>query len=264
VEVLIREGIVMGTVNQQESEMVEGIFDLRNLRAEEVMRPKLQIVFLHLEDTHEQIWSVVAESQQRIFPVYDNSRDEIAGLLSLRDLYVSAAQREQKPLSELMKPPVFVPENQPALALLNTLRHSPQGAAIVTDEFGTVRGIVTTDDLVEEVVGDLRPSAISSSKPTLRQTKPDTWLVDGLMEIDEVVEAIPELGDLVEEEEEPFQSLAGYIVHRLDRLPTEGESFQAGKLRFEVLDMDRQRIDKVAIYRVDSDHDQAALTEKMA
>lgn len=250
VQVLVREGIVTGTVDEHESDMVEGIFDLRMVLAEEIMQPKPKVLFLNRDETFAQIWSRVAASQQSVFPVHEGSRDEICGLVSLRDLFTNLASGKQKPLAELLSPPVFVAENQSALSLMDTLRSSPLGAAMVSDEFGTIRGMITLEDLVEEIVGDLRPDVIRRDAASIRPSGKDAWIIDGMMEIDDVIQQIPDLEEVVEREHEPFQTLAGYIVNRLDRLPHEGESFRAGNFEFEVVDMDRQRIDKVIIRRM--------------
>lgn len=250
VQVLVREGIITGMVNENESDMVEGVFDLREVLAEEIMRPKPKVLFLQATESIEQIWSRVAASRQTVFPVHEGSRDEITGLVSLRDLFAIAASGKHRPLAELLSPAIFVAENQPALSLMETLRRSPLGAALVTDEFGTIRGLITLEDLVEEIVGDLRPGPQNQEGAVFRASGTNSWIVDGLMEIDDVVEHLPELEEVVEREREPFQTLAGYIVHRLDRLPIEGETFKAGGFEFEVVDMDRQRIDKVMIRRL--------------
>jgi putative hemolysin len=219
------------------------------------------VLFLHSEETLAQIWSRVAASSQSVFPVHEGSRDEICGLVSLRDLFANAAGGKPKPLSELMRQPIFVSENQPALSLLDTLRASPLGAALVVDEFGTIRGLITLEDLVEEIVGELRPGSAGHDEAKLRTSGSDAWIADGLLEIDDVIRQLPELEEVVERESEPFQTLAGSIVNRLDRLPAEGESFKAGGFEFEVLDMDRQRIDKVMIRRLPED---AAAEQAMA
>lgn len=249
VEVILREGIVTGTVKQEESEMVEGVFDLRDVRAEEVMQPRPRILFLPHDDKPDHYWPQVAATNQTVFPVYEENRDSIVGLVSLRMLFANLASPKVRSLGEICLEPLFVSETQSALSLLDTLRHSTLGAALVADEFGTVRGLITLEDLVEEVVGELRPGDFQKDRPTIRETAEDCWLVDGLVEIDAVEEAIPGFSLLIEEEKEPFQTLAGYIVHRLDRLPTEGEAFSAGEFEFEIIDMDRQRIDKVSIRR---------------
>lgn len=248
VEVLIREGIITGGVHREESDMVEGVFDLRELRAEEVMRPKPKVVFLHKGDMPTVVAEKVAGTRQRIFPVHEDTRDDVIGLVSLRELYASVAKGENRPVLELMHPPRFVSDNQPALTLVAELKKSPLFAAVVADEFGIVRGLVTMEDLVEEVLGIVTPSQEEHSR--IRQPTPDSWLADGLMEIDEVISVIPGLESLVDASKETFQTLAGFIVHHLERLPNEGESFETGGYRFEVTDMDAQRIDKVTIYKL--------------
>lgn len=235
--------------------MVEGVFDLREVLAEEVMQPRPRILFLSHDATPDQYWPQVAATNQTVFPVYEDNRDSVIGLVSLRMLFANLAAPRSKPLGEICREPLFVSETQSALSLLDTLRHSSLGAALVADEFGTVRGLITLEDLVEEVVGELRPGDMRSDRPDIREISEGTWLADGLLEVDAVDEAIPGFSMLAESEKEPFQTLAGYIVHRLDRLPAEGESFCAGEFEFEIVDMDRQRIDKVAIRRLPTGED---------
>lgn len=250
VQVLVREGMITGGFRQEEGDMVEGVFDLREVLAEEVMQPKPRVLFLQVDQTSEHYWAQIAVSRQTVFPVFENSRDEIAGLVSLRDLYVMTVSGKAQPLRAIMHPPVFVSENQPALGLLATLRKSSLGAALVTDEFGTIRGLVTLEDLVEEVVGDLRMIPRSDGELAgMRPSGDSAWLADGAAEIDTIIEKLPDLAEVILAEKEPFQTLAGYIVHFLDRLPSEGESFIAGAFTFEIIDLDRQRIDKVLIRR---------------
>ena len=227
--------------------MLEGVLDLRKLRAEEVMQPKPRITFLQADDTLSDIRAAVIESRQEVFPVIENNRDEVIGTISLRELYGSESTAR---LRDVVKPAVFVPENQPALSLLESLRRAPHSAALVVDEFGTVRGVVTIRDVIEEVVGDLTNTLPEISAASLRQTGPDTWLADAALEIDHVTDAIPGLLSLVEAEEDPFQTLAGFIMHRMDRLPMEGESFAEQGYEFEIVDMDLHRIDKVLIRRL--------------
>jgi putative hemolysin len=250
VEVLVREGLVTGSVHHEESEMVEGVFDLRELRAEEIMRPKPRVVFVHQDDTATSVAEKMEDTRQIIFPVYDVSRDHVVGIVSLRDLYLASAAGKNSKVGELMREPVFVSDNQPALSLLEELRRAPLYAAMVTDEFGIVRGLVTIEDLVEEVVGDIGGHISKPGDAQIRQTAPDSWIVDGMMEIDPVMAVIPGLEALVNAEEESFQTLAGLIVQHLERLPREGESFTMGEFHIEVIDMDRQRIDKVSIRRL--------------
>ena len=248
VEVLVREGLITGNVHHQESEMVEGVFDLRDVRTEEIMRPKPKVIFLHINDTAASAAEQLQDGvRQVVFPVYDETRDHVVGLVSLRALFLSVAAGKNQKVSELMREPVFVSDNQPALTLLEELRNASHHAAMATDEFGIVRGMVTIEDLAEEIVGDLTNRPDLPTSPQIRETAPLTWLADGMAEIDTVNAMIPGFESVSDAEETSFQTLAGFIMQHLERLPREGESFTVGDFDIDVIDMDRQRIDKVSI-----------------
>ena len=255
VEVLLREGLIAGNVRYEESELVEGVFDLRDLKAEEIMRPKPKVIFLHVNDTVASAAEALGDgARQVVFPVYDESRDHVVGMVSLRDLFLSVAGGNTQTVSELMQEPVFVSENQPALTLLEELRNASHHAAMVTDEFGIVRGMVTIEDLAEEIVGDLPANRQDgSTPPQVRETGPQCWLADGMTEIDVVIAAIPGFEAVANAEDDAFQTLAGFIMQHLERLPREGEAFTVGGFEIEIIDMDRQRIDKVSVRKVESD-----------
>lgn len=252
VEVLLREGLITGNVRHEESELVEGVFDLRELKAEEIMRPKPKVIFLHVNDSAASVAEELGEGvRQVVFPVYDETRDHLVGMVSLRALFLSVAAGKDQKVSELMREPVFVSDNQPALTLLEELRKASHHAAMVTDEFGIVRGMVTIEDLAEEVVGDLKTNRPdSSSQPQVRENGPDAWLADGMTEIDAVNDAIHGFEVIANAEDDAFQTLAGFIMQHLERLPREGEKFTVGGFEIEIIDMDRQRIDKVGVRRV--------------
>jgi putative hemolysin len=125
---------------------------------------------------------------------------------------------------------------------------------MVTDEFGIVRGMVTIEDLAEEIVGDLPANRQDgSTPPQVRETGPQCWLADGMTEIDVVIAAIPGFEAVANAEDDAFQTLAGFIMQHLERLPREGEAFTVGGFEIEIIDMDRQRIDKVSVRKVESD-----------
>lgn len=253
VEVLVREGLVTGNLHHQESEMVEGVFDLRDVRAEEIMRPKPKVVFLHIDDTAASAAEHLQDGvRQVVFPVYDETRDHVVGLVSLRALFLSVAAGTNQKVSELMREPVFVSDNQPALTLLEELRKASHHSAVVADEFGIVRGLVTIEDLAEEIVGDLTNRPGIPSSPQIRESGPLTWLVDGMAEIDAVNAVIPGFESVSDAEEDSFQTLAGFIMQHLERLPREGEKFTVGSFEIEIIDMDRQRLDKVSIRQSES------------
>lgn len=252
VEVLLREGLITGNVRHEESELVEGVFDLRELKTEEIMRPKPKVIFLHVDDHAAGVAEELGEGvRQVVFPVYGETRDHVEGMVSLRALFLSVAAGKTQKVSELMREPVFVSDNQPALTLLEELRKASHHAAMVTDEFGIVRGMVTIEDLAEEVVGDLKTNRPDvSSSPQVRETAPDAWIADGMTEIDQINEAIHGFEVIANAEDDAFQTLAGFIMQHLERLPREGEKFTVGGFEIEIIDMDRQRIDKVGVQRL--------------
>ena len=251
VEVLLREGLITGNVRHEESELVEGVFDLRDMRTEEIMRPKPKVIFLQADDTAASAAEQLGNgAHQVVFPVFEGSRDHVVGLVSLRALFLSVAAGRTEKVSELMREPVFVSDNQPALTLSEELRRAPHHAAMVTDEFGIVRGLVTIEDLAEEIVGDLTNRSGSPDHPQIRETAPQAWIVDGMAEIDAVNHAIPDFETVSSAEEDSFQTLAGFIMQHLERLPREGEKFTVGGFEIDIIDMDRQRIDKVGLRRI--------------
>jgi putative hemolysin len=249
VEVLLREGLITGNVRHEESELVEGVFDLRELKAEEIMRPKPKVIFLHVDDTAASAAEELGDGvRQVVFPVYGETRDHVEGMVSLRALFLSVAAGKTQKVGELMREPVFVSDNQPALTLLEELRKASHHAAMVTDEFGIVRGMVTIEDLAEEVVGDLKSNRPDASHcPQVRENGPQSWLADGMAEIDTVNATVPGFEAVTNAEADAFQTLAGFIMQHLERLPHEGEKFTVGGFEIEIIDMDRQRIDKVGV-----------------
>jgi len=251
VQVLVREGMVTGDVQPEENEMVSGVFDLQNIHAEEIMLPRPKVTFLPSDATHEQIWQRIQHSKQSVFPIYEGSRDQICGLVSIRALYASLSQQgTSTTVKSIMQAPSYVVENQPALKLMKTLSETSLGAALVTDEFGTIRGLITMDDIIEEVVGDYRKD--HQETPQLRLLQDNQWIADGMIEIDDILDAFPELKEAVTSEEESFQTLAGFLFHMIDRMPQEGESFVINGLNLLIADMDQQRIDKMIISRINT------------
>lgn len=249
VQVLIREGMVTGDVQPEENEMVTGIFDLQDIHAEEIMLPRPRVTFLPSDATHEQIWQRIQHSKQSVFPIFEGSRDQICGLVSIRALYASLSQQGYNTtVKSIMQAPSYVVENQPALQLMKTLSETTLGAALVTDEFGTIRGLITMDDIIEEVVGDYRKN--QQDLPLIRQLQENQWIADGMIEIDDFLTAFPELESAVQHEDESFQTLAGFLFHKIDRMPQEGESFIINGLNLLIADMDQQRIDKIIISRI--------------
>ncbi len=244
---LMREGLRAGAFNRVESEMVSNVLDLDRLAVRDIMTPRPKIIWLSKQDTHESIWHKIVVSRHSQFPVYDGSRDNVVGVVSVKAIYANLAAGVPVQLGDLMAPPVIVPEIMAVPKLLESFRQSGSHVALASNEFGTIVGMVTLIDVMEAVVGEL-PSQDDRLKPDIRLRPDGTWLADALVDIGRVEELLPGFqADPVAERD--YETLAGYVVKQLARVPHEGDLVQTPRYIFEVLDMDLHRVDKVLITR---------------
>lgn len=247
IKMLMLEGTSSGDFHSAEPEMVEAVLALDRLSVREIMTPRPKIIFLNKDDPHEAVWHKIVVSSHSSFPVYQGNRDHVVGLVTVKAIYANLAANAQVRLAELMMPPLFVPETQPVVQLLETFRSARRHIALVADEFGSVVGLVTLVDVLEAIVGDF-PTAEERLKPEVRRRDDGTWLIDGLIEVEEVATQIPDLV-FPPEGERDYATLAGFVLTQLGRVPQEGETCVHGGFTFEVLDMDRQRVDKLLVSR---------------
>lgn len=242
VRVLMAEGMRAGAFNKVESDIVSSVLELDQMRVRDLMTPRAKVIFLNQDDPHEAIWHKIVVSNHSYFPVYAGNRDHIVGMVSVKSIYANLAANAGVRLKDLMVPPLVVPESQDALQLLETFKQRGKHLALVADEFGGISGMVTLNDVMEAIVGEF-PTAEERARPAAQKRDDGTWLVDGLMEAERVAKAIPGLAfDLSE-----YQTLAGYVTKHLGHLPKEGETFRDQGYIWEVLDMDRHRVDKVLV-----------------
>ena len=248
VKVLMQEGLRAGAFQKVESEIVESVLDLDQLHLREIMTPRPKVIWLNRDDHHETVWHKIVVSGHSFFPVYEGNRDNVVGVVSVKAIYANLAAGVGVNLKDLMVPPLLVPATQNVLQLVETFKKSGKHLALVADEFGSIVGLVTLNDVMEAIVGDF-PSQDERAKPTVT-TRPDgSLLIDAMIDIERVEQALPgfkfENGAGKE-----YQTLAGFVVKHLGRLPREGETFESQGYIFEVLDMDRHRVDKVLVVPV--------------
>ncbi|WCJ58318.1 hemolysin family protein [Fontisphaera persica] len=243
VRVLMEEGRRAGIFHHAEPQIVARVMHLDRLRLSDLMTPRTRIFWLNLQDTPEQIWHKVVVSGHSVFPVYERSRDQVAGIVTVKDLYAQIGAGVPLRLKDLLTLPLYAPFSQRATTLLETFRKTGQHMALVTDEYGGIAGLVTLHDLMEAVLGDF-PSAQERSKPRAVRRTDGSWLVDGMLN---VVDLQPCLPGLLGEEapDRDCRTVGGWVMKRLGRVPAEGDTFVAGDYRVEVLDMDGHRVDKL-------------------
>jgi putative hemolysin len=243
VRVLMQEGLQAGIFYKTEPKMVERVLELDELLVKEIMTPRPKVIFINDEDPHEQMWHKIVASRHSHFPVYHENRDHIVGIVSVKSIYANLAAGTPVRTTDLMVEPLFVPETQPIARLLESFRESRKHFAVVADEFGTVVGVVTLVDVLEAIVGEV-PSQEERIRPEIRARDDGSWLADGSIDIESVEEKLPDLR-FESGEERSYQTLAGFVMDHLDHIPQEGETFKALGWQFEIIDMDRPRIDKV-------------------
>ncbi len=245
VKVLMQEGLHAGVFQQAETVMVESVLALDRLPVREIMTPRAKIIFLNKDDPHQIVWHKIVVSGHSNFPVYQANRDNVVGVVSVKAIYANLAANVGVKVADLMVPPLVVPATQMVVQLLETFRESGRHIALVAEEFGSIVGLVTLVDVLEAIAGDF-PSQEERLKPQAMKRDDGSWLVDGLMEIEPLEQSLAGL-KFPRPPARDFETLAGFVVTHLGRLPKEGETFDWMNYRFEVIDMDRHRVDKLLI-----------------
>jgi putative hemolysin len=249
IQAMIRVGATSGSVGDQEREMLERVFRLGDRRIEAIMTHRADLVWLDLDAPHEDNLRLIRESHFSRLPVAKGDIKEIRGVLKAREYLAACRHGHEPPIADYLHPPLIVPETTPALNLLELFK-SKEGMqiAIVVDEYGDVQGIVTLYDYLESIVGDVRgPGEVPEPEAVMRDD--GSWLLDGLMPMDEVADVLdrPEIVD----EDAGYGRLAGFVMTHLGRVPQMGERFEWGGLRFEIMDMDGKRVDRVLVTGVE-------------
>lgn len=239
IQLLIDQGTQAGVFEESEQDMVEGIFSLGDRRVYSLMTPRTDVVYLDVHDTLEEIRKKIAESEFSRFPVRQDSLDTILGIVKARDLLVRSLSGEEIKLKDLLKPAFFIPETMFASRALEIFKEKGTELLLVIDEFGGLQGLLTINDIIEEIVGQ-----IELEEPQATQRQDGSWLLDGMLEVDEFKE-IFRLNLLPHEDE--YETLSGFVMVSLGRVPQSADHFEWHGLRFEVIDMDGRRVDKVLV-----------------
>jgi len=220
VQHIVAEGHESGVFSEAEHEYIRNIFEFTHTCVREVMVPRTRIVGLELETPREETLRIILESQYSRYPVYRDSIEEIVGVVHAKDLLGKLVRGVAVPLHEVMRPPVFVPEGKKVNDLLKEMQRTRNHMALVVDEYGGLAGLVTTEDLLEELVGEIEDEHDTGETTKLQQLPDGSWLVDGMLpDFD-----LRELLGIKQEDDLPYDTLAGLILHELGHLPEQGES----------------------------------------
>ena len=238
--VQLDEGTQAGVFKEAEQDMVEGVFSLSDQRINALMTPRNEIVWLDVNDSVAEIRRKVRESPYSRFPVAEDSLDNVLGVVKAKELLL-ADLKNGRDLRQLVRLPIHIPETAFGSRALEMFRENKRELMLVVDEFGVVQGLITLADILEEIVGAFEGG------PQATQRQDGSWLLDGKIPNDEFKE-IFNLRHLPAEEE--YETLGGFVMLQLGRIPQPADQFEWNGLRFEVMDMDDKRVDKVLVTSV--------------
>jgi putative hemolysin len=242
IKLMLRQAREVGIFEEKEHEMIRELLKLADRRAGSIMVPRGDVVWLDLDQPSEEHQKTVIESHHSRFPVGRGSLDNAVGIVQAKDLLGSVLAGKPLDLPQLSRSPLFIPENVSALECIDIFKQNRIHLGLVVDEFGGVEGILTINDVLEDLVGGL-PGAVETEPLAIRR-EDGSWLMDGRLSIDQL-KRILNITELPEES--AYDTLAGFVLMQFGRIPTSGDHFEWQELRFEVVDMDRKRIDKVLV-----------------
>ncbi len=255
---LLREAHDRGLIDTDALVMLESVLEVADLQVRQIMVPRAQMVFVRRDDPPARILSSIVESGHSRFPVMDEDRDDIVGILLAKDLLrlTTVDHKERFDIREYMRPAVFVPESKRLNVLLKEFRHNRNHMAIVVDEYSGVSGLVTIEDVIEQIVGEIDDEFDVEDDRNIRKEGARQFSVRGVTRLGEFNEYFGTrlAGD-------GFDTVAGLIMSRLGRLPRRGETLAIDGLEFQVVRADRRRIDTL---RVVSAHDVIPPEERSA
>jgi putative hemolysin len=234
-----------GHIEEAEREIIDALFHLADRSVREVMTPRLDLDTLSSPITAAAIRKAVTETGHSRFPVVAGELDDLIGIVHVKDLLQNPDYETAPDLSGLVRRPVYIPETMSVLDTLGEMRSKRYAMAIVVDEHGGVEGVVTVKDLMSELVGELQDE-YDPGTPSVTQLGPAMWIADGRLDIDDLEEALD--ADL---EEGPYSTVGGYIMSIFGRIPDDGNQVAADGYQYTVLTMDRQRVDRVRVERLD-------------
>jgi putative hemolysin len=247
---LVQQGTKAGVFEEKAEHMVEAVLRLGDTSARSLMTPRTQIAWLDLENSMEQIRAKISASGRSRFPVAAGSLDKVTGIVQAKDLLALTLANKPIDLNTLMQEPLFVPRTISALELLESFKKSNKHIALVVDEYGGIEGLLTHHDILEAIAGDIPVGEKPADSKAVRRHD-GSWLLDGMLSVDEFkeifhVDAIPG------EKRDAYQTLGGFVFTQMGQVPSVAESFEWRGLRFEIVDMDGKRIDKVLVVSKDA------------
>ena len=245
IEVMIEQGAQAGVLSEAESEVAQSVFRLAERRVGALMTPRMDIAWLDVDGDRSAIRDTITRSGHSRYPVCQGRLDNVLGIVESQQLLSALLTGEPLDLRSLVRLPLFVPETLPAVQLLEMLYANAQHMAIVMDEYGGTQGLITSHDLLEVVVGDVT-EPVEEMGARAVQREDGSWLFDGMLPVEDFRDLL-DLDVLPGEADNAFETLGGFVMAHLGRIPAVADTFDWHGFRFEVVDMDGRRVDKILV-----------------
>ncbi|HKB43610.1 MAG TPA: hemolysin family protein [Chitinophagaceae bacterium] len=241
IKTLITEGTEAGTIDEKEQEIIERVFHLGDRNITSLMTHRSDIIWFNLDDNEEKMKEKIIKERHSIYPICDGDIDQLKGIVSIKDLYVA---NDSTLFKDLMRPALFIPENNSAYQVMEKFKESQLHSAFIVDEYGTILGMITLNDILEAIVGDIPQPDIQDYD--IRRREDGSFLIDGQIPFYDFLSYFDK-ADWMNEGEHEFDTLAGFILHELERIPHTGDKMEWKGFTIEIVDMDGHRIDKVLV-----------------
>ncbi|MDH7462826.1 hemolysin family protein [Chitinophagaceae bacterium 26-R-25] len=241
IKAIISEGTEQGTIDEAEQEIIERVFHLGDRSITSLMTHRSDIIWFDLNDNEESIKEKILREPHSVYPICEGELDNMKGIVSIKDLYTS---NDKVLFKHIMQPAMFVPENNSAYKVLEKFKQSKNHSCFIVDEYGSVQGMITLNDILEAIVGDMPQPDMEDYEITDRGD--GTYLVDGQIPFYDFLHRFDKT-DQMNEGEQEFNTLAGFILHILEHIPHTGETVDWQGFKFEIIDMDALRIDKILV-----------------
>lgn len=251
---MVEEGEESGAIESSEKELIENIFEFNNTTAEDVMVHRTDMVMLSMQDTQEEIVSTIRESGLSRFPVYEENADDVVGVLSTREYLLNARLDQPKPLEQLLRPAYFVPETVRADVLFRDMQNKKIHMALVVDEYGGTSGLVTMEDLLEEIVGNIYDEFDPQDEQQIIHLEDNLWRVSGTADLEDLAAAMELELDEDEENQRDYDTVGGLVFAQLSVIPEDGSCpvVEALGLRVRVEKLTDRRVEWALVEKLEA------------
>lgn len=255
VRILIRQGTDAGVFERDERDIVDRVFRLGDRRVSAIMTPRTNLVVLYTSDPVQVLQAKVAESGHSLFPLCEDALDNVLGVVRTQEILGQTLAGQSLDLKAVVRQPLFLPESVQSLKLLEEFRKTGNDTALLIDEYGGLQGLITATDILKALVGE----ASDIDVPKARRRADGSWLVDGALPLDELKDTL-RLPRLPNEESRSFETAGGFVMALLGRIPAEGDAISWNRYRFEILDMDGLRVDKILVMQLPESESEGSMS----